>query len=213
MNTFFTSDWHIGHDNVIKYSNRPFKDVGHMSEVLVNNYNASVKSDDICYFLGDMGLCKGDTLRSVIDSLNGTKVLILGNHDKNPTAMRRLGFDVVMYSARLVIARENVTLSHCPLRGIYREDVTGMRGYDPNNPKENWHGEAKHSSMFSVADEGQYHLHGHIHSPNNGKSVRILDRQFDVGVDANKYRVVSQGEIESWIAQHRTKNSVDIASK
>ena len=54
-NIYFTSDWHVGHDNVLKFDNRPFKDVDHMHRVLINNYNSTVKPDDVCYFLGDMG--------------------------------------------------------------------------------------------------------------------------------------------------------------
>jgi calcineurin-like phosphoesterase family protein len=36
---FFTSDLHIGHLNSIKFDQRPFRDLDHMHEVLINNYN------------------------------------------------------------------------------------------------------------------------------------------------------------------------------
>lgn len=32
QNLFFTSDFHIGHENVIRFDNRPFKNVHEMSE-------------------------------------------------------------------------------------------------------------------------------------------------------------------------------------
>jgi calcineurin-like phosphoesterase family protein len=101
-----------------------------------------------------------------------------------------------MYGATLYIANEIVTLTHCPLLGIVREDVTGMKG---SVPGEKWHGESRHAK-YSTVDKGQYHLHGHIHSPNGGKSVKILDKQYDVGVVSSKYRPVSQSTIESWIS-------------
>ncbi len=169
-----------------------------MHRVLINNFNATVPEGSITYFLGDVGLCSGTTIADVIRELNGTKVLILGNHDKNQSAMYRMGFDVVLNSATTYIANERVTMSHCPLRGVYREDTSEMKGAIPGN---NWHGEHR-QQKYSVTDEGQIHLHGHIHSPNGGKSQRILDRQFDVGVCANKYRPVSISEIESWIAKY-----------
>lgn len=199
--TFFTSDWHIGHDNVIKYSNRPFKNCDHMHRVLINNYNSTVGTNDICYFLGDMGMTKGETILKVIKKLHGTKILILGNHDsKGRQFWFSCGFDAVLYSASVKVGKSIVTMSHCPLYGIYRENVSGMRGVD--TPM-NWHGEEKnYRKGHSLPDWGQFHLHGHIHSPNGGKSQKILGRQYDVGVDANKYRPVSSSEIESWIAKY-----------
>jgi len=174
-----------------------------MARVLVSNYNASVKPNDIVYFLGDMGLTKSDEISKVIKKLNGTKLLILGNHDKGPYAMRKMGFDAVMYGSTLKIGNELVTLSHCPLKGIQRENIEGMRGAQTG---EHWHGEKK-NNIFTRMPHKDFHLHGHIHSPNSGKSVRELNRQYDVGVDANKYRPVSLGEIESWIAKTKRKEA------
>lgn len=203
---FFTSDWHIGHKAVLKetFDNRPFKDIEHMHRVLINNFNSTVPEDGITYFLGDIGLCKSDTVRNVITQLNGTKIVVLGNHDKGANAMMNLGFDVAVHGIRMVIAGHMVSMSHCPLRGVWRENTTNMKGTDGN---ENWHGERKHW-RFTFADEGQFHLHGHIHSsPHKDKSEKILGKQFDVGVVANKYRPVSISEIESWIAKYGKSNS------
>lgn len=38
--TFFTSDTHFGHANIINLCNRPFKDVNHMNDMLVENWNS-----------------------------------------------------------------------------------------------------------------------------------------------------------------------------
>jgi len=195
---FFWSDLHINHANVLIFDSGPFKDLDHMHEVLINNYNSTVK-DGICYFLGDVGLGKSETVQKVISRMGGTKVLILGNHDKGVEAMYKAGFDAVLYGATMQIAGERVTLSHCPLLGVYREKTEGMKGSQNN---ENWHGESREKQrIFTTTDEGQFHLHGHIHSPNSGKSQKILGRQFDVGVAANNYRPVSISAIESWIAK------------
>lgn len=197
---FFTSDFHIGHKKVLEYDERPFKDLNHMNRVLINNYNNTVKEDSVCYFLGDMGLCNQNYLHSVISQLNGTKVLILGNHDRKMEAMYKAGFDVVMYNATLYIANERVTLSHCPLKGVFREDTTKMRNYVEG---ENWHGEFRHHK-YTVADEGQYHLHGHTHCK---PETKIMGKQFDVGVVANNYFPVHIGQIEKWAVFHKNRKN------
>ena len=53
MTTFFTSDTHFGHENIIKYCGRPFKDVEKMNERLIKNWNEVVKDTDTIFHLGD----------------------------------------------------------------------------------------------------------------------------------------------------------------
>lgn len=173
-----------------------------MHRVLINNYNATVGPEDLCYFLGDIGLGKGDLIPTVVQQLNGTKVCILGNHDKGATAMHRYRFDVVLNMAAMVISNKMVTMTHCPLRGVWREDISHIKNTQPG---ENWHGENKNVN-FSVPDFGQYHLHGHIHSGPANVKAKIQDRQFDVGVCANDYRPVSISTIESWIAKREKED-------
>lgn len=199
---FFTSDLHIGHANVIVFDKRPFKDVDHMHRVLINNYNATVPKNGICYFLGDIGLCKSDVLINVMKELNGTKVLVMGNHDRNTHSMYAQGFDVVLNAGIFYIGNHRVSMSHCPLPGVKREEITGMKGAKDG---ENWHGEFKNAKFTSQDLTVDFHLHGHIHSgPHCDKPVRT-DKQFDVGVAGNNYRPVSISEIESWIALTKAK--------
>ncbi|RLA66563.1 MAG: hypothetical protein DRQ88_05910 [Epsilonproteobacteria bacterium] len=194
QSVFFTADLHFGHAHIIKYDNRPFNSLQDMHRSLIKQFNATVPANGLTYFLGDIGITSSVELGNFINKLNGTKVLILGNHDKGSNAMYNIGFDVVVHGVTLYIAQEKVTLTHCPLRGVFREDVTGMKGANENDY---WHGEHK-NDKFSVEDEGQFHLHGHIHSP---KLRRSLNRQYDVGVRANEYRPVSISQVESWITK------------
>ena len=196
-NTYFTSDWHVNHKSVLQFDNRPFGDLDQMHRGLVKRYNAIVRKEDVGYFLGDMGFCGSGFLKSIMDQLNGTKILILGNHDKKQQAMLNSGFDAVLNGASMYIAGELVTMTHCPLRGVFREDTKGMRDSDVT---ENWHREKDHD-QFSIEDQGQFHLHGHTHAPNSGKSEVKLNRQWDVGVCGNNYRPISISEVESWIAK------------
>lgn len=193
---FFTSDWHIGHVKSLEFDKRPFKDLHEMHESLVIRYNSTVPDNGICYFLGDVGN-KTEDIRKVVTRLSGLKVLILGNHDKGMTTMYNCGFDVVLYSASIYIGDRRVTMSHCPLTGLFREDTSHIG----KSIGENWHGEnrEKHRKS-SLTNEGQFHLHGHIHSrKDKPQSQKILDKQYDVGVTANNYTPVSISQIESWV--------------
>jgi calcineurin-like phosphoesterase family protein len=192
---YYTSDWHIGHHNIIIYDQRPFKDVDHMHTVLVNNYNSTVGDKDTCYFIGDMGICRGDTISNVIKRLRpNPKILIIGNHDKKPKFFLDMGFAAVMYGCTQQIANIRVTITHCPLMKVVVEDVTKMKG---GKQGEAWHGEYRHAK-FSIENLGQFHLHGHIHS---APEKNIRGRQFDVGVRANKYTPVSELRLAGWIQQ------------
>jgi calcineurin-like phosphoesterase family protein len=42
MKTWFISDLHIDHNNILKYSNRPFKDIQEMQESFISNWNSVV---------------------------------------------------------------------------------------------------------------------------------------------------------------------------
>lgn len=80
--TWFTSDLHIGHSNILEYSNRPFKTVDEMNEALVDNWNRVVKAGDRVYCLGDFALCDPDIASDFAGRLEGQKFFIWGNHDK-----------------------------------------------------------------------------------------------------------------------------------
>lgn len=53
MANFYISDLHIGHENILRFDNRPFADVNEMNNKLIENWNARVRSDDTVYILGD----------------------------------------------------------------------------------------------------------------------------------------------------------------
>lgn len=83
MKKFYIADWHYGHNNCLHFDNRPFKTVEEMNAALVNNWNDVVATEDIVYVLGDMFWCKAGEAQHVLDQLNGRKILIRGNHDRN----------------------------------------------------------------------------------------------------------------------------------
>jgi len=50
--TWFTGDFHFRHSNIIRYCNRPFRDVAEMDRTILERLNATVRPNDTLYFLG-----------------------------------------------------------------------------------------------------------------------------------------------------------------
>lgn len=82
LNKWLTSDWHFG-ETRFDLMQRPFTDVYEHCELLIKNHNSLVSKNDLVYFLGDVLYQKADPVEflPMIGRLNGTKILIRGNHD------------------------------------------------------------------------------------------------------------------------------------
>lgn len=78
---FFTADLHFFHDNIIDYCGRPFKNSKEMNKELVDNWNSTVKSNDIIVVVGDLSIGRPRGLYDLVKKLRGRKILVLGNHD------------------------------------------------------------------------------------------------------------------------------------
>lgn len=116
MKTYFASDYHLGHKNVIKYDNRPFKDVWDMDEAIIANHNSVVSEEDEFYFLGDF--CFNNRAEEYLQRLNGRKYFIKGNHDRRD--MLKLYNKYGIYLGQLdevVVNGQLISLCH------YRMDV------------------------------------------------------------------------------------------
>lgn len=114
---FLIGDTHFMHRNIIKYCNRPFKDVEEMTESLIKNWNSVVDNNDIVYVIGDFALCGKQKIIEIGNQLNGHKRLILGNHDGASIATyREAGFEFV-YNHPIVLD-DFYIISHIPMVGI-----------------------------------------------------------------------------------------------
>jgi calcineurin-like phosphoesterase family protein len=94
-NVWLYSDPHFGHNNIIKYCNRPFKTTEEMNETLLNNYKNVITDSSLVYFLGDMSFGrqerKEQTPKWWCEQLPGTIVsYIKGSHDHGirPTMLK-----------------------------------------------------------------------------------------------------------------------------
>lgn len=73
---YFTADLHFYHDNIIKHTNRPFRDYTEMNETLVKNWNRLVKPQDEIYILGDVTMKGPAFATEMLSRLTGRKYLI-----------------------------------------------------------------------------------------------------------------------------------------
>lgn len=86
-NIFFASDHHFHHANILTFKNqddlplRVFDNVDHMNEYMVYCHNLVVKPNDKVYFIGDVTMGRTAKSLEILGRMNGTKVLIKGNHD------------------------------------------------------------------------------------------------------------------------------------
>lgn len=197
---WFTSDTHFSHLRIIELCDRPFKDVNHMNEMLINNWNTIVSPNDSVFHLGDVAL--GTFVESIqyVNRLNGYKVLLPGNHDRVSSiesAARQARFRGDYEGVFQEIADEweyaqlnegpgltpiPVQMSHYPYSGDSQDTdrYVDMRPYD----------------------DGTVLLHGHTHSKDKVSRSKDGTLQIHVGVDAWDYRPVSEEEIITLIKEN-----------
>jgi calcineurin-like phosphoesterase family protein len=185
MTVWFTSDWHFGHQNILEYTDRPYRSIDEHDEALIENYNNRVQQGDVCYFLGDMFFsCSTEKARDYLSRMCGTKILIKGNHDKNKDLWYySIGFDVVLESAKIRLGQKIVHLSHYPFRAPWYKRLY----WHIKSPK---YRNYKSRKYRNVPNDGNYLLHGHTHT-----NKKINGRAVHVGLDAWDCKPVSATEI------------------
>lgn len=193
---FFTSDTHWGHNSIIKFCDRPFKNIEEMNEKLIENWNKKVPKDGLVFHLGDFAWGGGyNEWKNVRERLNGDIILIKGNHDlKNLSekAEKEL-FKYSTWQMLIEVEGRKVLLNHYPFlcyAGIYR------------NPK-----------------DLVYSLYGHVHSGPDKKGLDIprlvhtYPTQYDVGVDNNNYEPISWAELNLKIQKQLLKSKFNVKDK
>lgn len=113
--TFFTSDHHFGHKNIIDFESRPFSGVEEMNAAMIESWNSVVGREDKVFHLGDFSFLNRDKTKAIVERLHGYKVLILGNHDRGRSRSWWLdaGFDEV--SEYPIVYQGFFFLSHEPM--------------------------------------------------------------------------------------------------
>ena len=171
MQTWFTSDEHYGHRNIIKFCNRPFDDLDEMTDGLISRHNEVVQDGDAVYHLGDMFWRHFGPIAAVnvMKSLKGNHYYIRGNHEELIDSVDALRSQFVTIRERAQIYPEGA-----PKKGIVLDHYAGRVWHD--------------------SDKGSWQLYGHTH--NDLPEIDPL-LSFDVGVDANNYYPVSLEQVSA----------------
>ncbi len=176
-NIWFISDTHFNHAKIMVYCHRNFKDVTHMNESLIKNWNDLVKPGDLVYHLGDFSF----QTDKFIHRLNGDIVLISGNHDKKK--YNHL-FHSVVDSMSLQIGEFNCHLQHRP---IIKEE------FKPDRHK-------KFIPDFSLLDRYQYLIVGHVH-----QAFKVSGKNINMGVEMWDYKPVHINELIEFMRSLNTE--------
>lgn len=183
---WFTSDLHLGHGNIIKYSNRPFVDTNEMDAHIINEINRVVMPGDSLYMLGDwlFGPNKIERLIAYRARIACQNIItIWGNHDDVIRHDQRVR-DCFKWSGDFLethIENQRFTLVHYAMR------------------------------VWDKSHHGAYHLYGHSHGtlPDDPTS-----RSFDCGVDTElfghkRFTPYSMGEVHSIMKHHKRFTPID----
>lgn len=174
MKTFFTADPHFYHSNILVYCKRPFKDSVEMNEAIITNWNNKVGKTDLVYLLGDVIFGGKDENRAnilfngIMDRLNGSIILIKGNHDK--VAWKNRGRFYASYDTyyEIKINNQDIILNH------YAQ-ITWNK---------------KHHGAWLLCGHSHYSL------PETRKDGIKIGKILDVGLDGNNFTPYSFEEIQ-----------------
>ena len=144
---FVCSDHHLSHENICKFVRRdgvtplrPYDNADEMDEDLIKRHNSVVGKNDVVYFLGDVAINTNQL--HLLDRMNGSKRLILGNHDKGQMGLYAKHFKKIQAYRTFP---NDFIFSHIPLHpdSIGARFVTNVHGHThadevmwtPNHPK------------------------------------------------------------------------------
>lgn len=151
-----------------------------MDRTIVANWNNLVGKDDTVYHLGDVAFATPDRIKHILENLNGRKILIIGNHDRNANRMVEYGFAEVHQSIKQLELSNGtlVNLSHYPYRGSTTDPYHEVK-FDTKN----------------IDDDGRNLICGHVHIAWDSKPGKYKNWMINVGVDVQDFKPVSEDEL------------------
>ena len=166
---YFTSDLHFGHDNLIKGLRG--MTTQESDSLIISNWNKTIGKRDVVYLLGDITMEKASLIYPYLSQLNGTIIVVAGNHDTPPCCRAITAMGIQMVGN---ISYKGYILSHVPL---HESQVDFTRG--------NIHG---HLHL-------QGHIEGHIQVHEDSFQTQLGDKYFNVNTEFHNYTPIAFDEI------------------
>lgn len=150
-----------------------------MDHTLIQNWNKVINPNDIVFHLGDFAFADKSKWRQLLNSLNGIKYLVLGNHDRIDDVPKECFISV----------EDMIQLS------IKDGELEGYSTFIMTHyPLATWAG----------INKGIFNIHGHIHSTpdlsGTGFDICIAKNapwnQYDIGMDRNNFIPISYEELK-----------------
>lgn len=81
MRNLYISDTHFFDQRIFDLCHRPFKNMADYLNEAKKRWNEKVGKEDTMFLIGDIACVWSDDEIGYLKSLNGTKILVTGNHD------------------------------------------------------------------------------------------------------------------------------------
>jgi calcineurin-like phosphoesterase family protein len=170
MNTYFTSDVHFGHNNILKKfcpDTRQGVDVDDMNRIIIHNWKKQVRPEDHVWLLGDIFFINDVNIcANILRQLPGILHLVYGNHDKiirNNQYLQDFFTECVEWA--------DIMLKPPGMYSNTRDQRVILHHY----PTYEW----------KDMHKGAFHLYGHIHSKYGlEEHPFVTGRAMDAGIDS-----------------------------
>jgi calcineurin-like phosphoesterase family protein len=185
MTDYVTSDLHFWHTNIMKFCPvtraRYNNDVVYMNEAMIEEWNAIIKPGDRTYILGDVCFASWEKAVAILKRLNGSKILVAGNHDKKLLKSKefRDQFESIHDYLDINVNGTKVVMFHYPI------------------------------AEWDQMHRGAVHLHGHLHGGHSGlEQYRVRDAGMDAhGMIARRLESIVAEALRGEIKGHHQKGN------
>ena len=165
---FFSSDIHLNHSAVLRFSDRPFETIEEQTEYFLDEVNTTLSRNDDFYFLGDLSWNREGSEHFFNNLKKGIRFhWLLGNHDKQWQQFVKRCVSV-SYLKTIKIGSTHVVLGHFPM-------VT-----------------------WDKSHYNAWMLFGHHHNHSNGfsnLSKHICGKTMNVNWEFHNYKLWSEDEV------------------